>query len=186
MLQKYLVPMLITVVSSFLLVYSLDQEYARSSELLVQESMFDKDLEDVKKVEEKLAKFGRQIAQFPQDGVERLSIMIPKEIAPARFILDVSKVAERNGVVVREPLVTAQSNAATDAKGVILYDLKFKTSATYEQFQRFVLDLEKSLQLRDFGGLLFNAKLESATGGSFSANPIYEFEVSVISYSMKI
>lgn len=82
---------------------------------------------------------------------------------------------------------TKSSSSVALSKKIAATTAKFSFAATYESFQLFLNDLEKSLGLMDITSLYFIPLPESATAknSKTSAPLIYQFTVEMETYSLK-
>lgn len=113
-------------------------------------------------------------------GTDRLEKLLPSNIDNIRLIIEISKIAERNGLVAKSISVGDMMKATPDTIGADnspygTLALKFTVSSSYPTFLNFLKDLENNLRLLDVTDISFNS---TDTG-------IYDFSVSLNTYWLK-
>lgn len=121
------------------------------------------------------------------EDLRRLKVLLPDNVDNVQLILDVDGIATRNGARINGIAVEkVGDSAAADGsigQGVVLKEekpfgvlaLSFDTTATYDQFKRFLQDMEQSLRTLDVTKIAFS---ESETG-------VYTFTTKVKVYWLK-
>jgi Tfp pilus assembly protein PilO len=183
MITRYIVPVVLVLIASFLIVYTLDNEYARAKVLIVEEEKLDTDIADADTVEAKRAVLIEEYAKFPQNADAKLHVLLPDDIHPARIVMDVSKIAERNGIELTDPAVQKEHDDGTVNGGLTRTVVSFSVTATYDQFRKFVSEIEQGLQLREPRDISFTAILKD--NQRLIGQPIYDFKVTLSSYSLE-
>ncbi len=148
----------------------------------------------------KQALLSRYNAFNPSD-IERLHKLLPDHVDNVRLVLDLDNMAQRYNLALQNVIVGAVLPEATTAIGAIggsqSYDsltFKFTTEGSYEDFVRFMEDLEKSLRIVD----LVSLSMASVGGGGSANIPSgkdaknipppelrYRFDVTVRTYWLK-
>ncbi len=133
---------------------------------------------------------------FNSSDLDRLQKLLPDHVDNVRLILDLDNLAGRYGLALQNVDVSssqAQSSKSQTATGAIgassqKYDsltLKFGTTATYTDFDRFLKDLETSLRIVDLVSLSITAVPADAGLGVHSSEPLYTFNISLRTYWLK-
>ncbi|MBP9749182.1 MAG: hypothetical protein KBD21_00360 [Candidatus Pacebacteria bacterium] len=124
--------------------------------LNVQEERVTKVLDDSRTFQEKLETLIMQRASIPDEKRKRLEQMIlPDHLDVVRFIIQLDMLASKNGVQVRSfafPRVAETANTAEKAAegaqvSSALFTIDMQTN--YQQFKRFLQDIEQSAKLMD-------------------------------------
>jgi len=127
---------------------------------------------------------------FASADIGRLQKLLPDHVDNVRLILDLDSMAGKHGVALQNVAVSSSegsSNASQSASGQIgaskqKYDsltIKFATQGTYDTFQRFLADLEKSLRVVDLVSLtLSNSSISGTT-------PVYTYDITLRTYWLK-
>lgn len=124
----------------------------------------------------------------PQN-LDRLNKMIPDNFNPVLFANELSFMASRYGMLVRD-FKTDETRVDTreaiinqvDIDPFRTFTVSFKLTGPYTQFKSFLNDLERSLRVVDIVGL----SLRSIGGqGSGSVSNAYEYTLEVNTYSLR-
>jgi len=118
--------------------------------------------------------------QFDSQNMTKLESMLPDNIDNIKLIIDMDNIADQHGLVLKgAKLDTSAKNdsgklGADNSKyGTI--GISFSVTASYENFQNFLTDLEKSLRLVEITDL-------SVTGNNTG---LYDFSVGLKTYWLK-
>ncbi len=114
---------------------------------------------------------------FSADDLDRLSKLVPEKVDTARLILDVSGIAAKYAMEMKDIQVTEPAKADTKAVDVKPYKtstISFNFQSSYEGMIQFVKDLEQSLRMVDVTNITL------ATGdGRF---PIFSYKITLQTY----
>lgn len=127
---------------------------------------------------------------FPPESLARLQKLLPDHVDNVALILDVDNLASTYGLGLENADVSAPASASVSKTAVGVssiagqkYDsltIKFTTHGTYQQFTKFVKDLESSLRIVDLVSLTI-----SGGGDKNATEPIYTFAVTLRTYWLK-
>ena len=119
----------------------------------------------------------KELINFPEDVRLKLEKFLPSTVDNVRLIIDLISLGEKYGMTIKNPQVapSPKSSVGSDLRPYDSVDLTFTTTGSYELFQRFLADLERSLRLTDVTSLTFS---------SFEKGD-YEFSVTVRTYWLK-
>jgi len=142
-----------------------------------------RELQDLKR--SLLARFNT----FTPDQLNRLSKLLPDHVDNVRLVLDLDNLALQNNMTVQnvtfntrkrdeenQSVIGSLTSASTPVDSLIL---EFSISGTYDDFVRFMDDLESSLRIVDLVGLNLQ---RSSVGGDAQ---LYAFTVAVRTYWLK-
>jgi len=123
---------------------------------------------------------------YDPNQVSRLTTMVPDSVNNIGLILDVNNIATSHGMAlenvnVAAPPTTANQGALGAVQTAGIYDsltLDFTTYGTYQNFQSFMLDLERSLRVVDV--VTLNVSQQSAT-----ASNQYRYDITIKTYWLK-
>lgn len=119
---------------------------------------------------------------LPKEDVARLDKVVPDNVDAVRLALDLDGIAARYNISIKNIQVVLGSNSS--AQSIVLSEyadsyerakISFSFIANYENFQRFLGDIEKSLRVMDIKAVSFTA----------SDSGLYDFQVSVDTYWLK-
>lgn len=110
----------------------------------------------------------------------RLERLLPSNVDNIRLIIEISKIAEKNGLVAKNISVgdmnkTSTDTIGADTSGYGTLSLKFTVNSSYPTFLNLLRDLESNLRLLDVTDISFNS---TETG-------FYDFNVSLNTYWLK-
>lgn len=175
--MKFLFPTLLIVVAVLVFYFEtmplLDKVTALRSDSATVNLALDKarELLKVRDVKQK------ELDSFPQDIDARLKKLLPNQVDNVRLIIDLIALANKYGLTIRDPHIepTAKGSLGADLHAYDSVDLSFGVSASYEVFQRFLADMERSLRMLDVTSLSFIA----------GEKDTYDFNVTVRTYWLK-
>jgi len=120
---------------------------------------------------------------IPRAEVERLFKVLPDHVDTVGLAVDLDAIASRYGISIKE--VTVESDAKRNSKLVTLPDydapyskvvVSFSFVSNYQNFSKFLVDLEKSLRIMDVKSVAF--RVSDVAG-------LYEHNLSVETYWLK-
>jgi Tfp pilus assembly protein PilO len=114
------------------------------------------------------------------DDMTKLEKLLPNNIDNIQLIIDMNNIADKHNLTLKGAKLDKELKADSNKLGADdnLYStvgISFSVTSSYENFQNFLKDLEKSLRLVDITDLSINA---SPTG-------LYEYSVSLKTYWLK-
>jgi len=139
--------------------YIVSPQYDQVRYRKMEEAALLQDLEDVKKVNEKVEALRAQHATFPPGAEAKLDVLLPERVDGVRFMVDVDALVSGRGLQMRNPAVSVSEPAKdpTGAAHVTKNTLRFEILGTYGEFQELLADIERSLALRDVSSISFTA-----------------------------
>jgi hypothetical protein len=155
----------------------------------IEEAALLQDLEDVKTISEKVEALRAQHAKFPPGAEAKLDVLLPNHVDGVRFLVDVDALLAARGLQMRNPSasVTESSRDLTGAPQLGKNMLRFEIVGTYAEFQGLLVDIERSLALRDVSSASFTAG--EVSGGTPSRNKngaiIRSYFIEVGTYSFR-
>lgn len=121
---------------------------------------------------------------FKSSDLNSLEKLLPDYVDNVKLILDMNSIAKQYGMSLKSIKVNdGQSDSKSSSSQKIgpidsayqSINMSFKVSAPYENFVKFMKDLEQSLRIVDVTSLSFKA----------NANNIYDYSVSIKTYWLK-
>lgn len=166
--------------------------YDDAREIRTQIAQYDSALQRASDLQEIKQTLVAKFNAFNPSDTGRLQKLLPDHVDNVRLILDLDNLAARHqmalqNVSVSAPQTADSSQSAIGAVGASKqkYDsltMKFTTQGSYEQFLRFLLDLEQSLRIVDLAALTIS---RADVGAGASAEPLYSYEVTIKTYWLK-
>ncbi|MBI2618256.1 type 4a pilus biogenesis protein PilO [Candidatus Kaiserbacteria bacterium] len=179
MTRTFLTPLLLLAVAVGLFFGYIDPAYQKVKTLRAEEARFNEALNQSRELQKVRDTLLSRFNTFSQTDLERLRKLLPDNVDNVRLILDIDSIASKYNMRTRNVTVSGASsesaalNAGQDAIDSVV--LSFSVIAEYDDFIRFLEDLESSLRIVDLVGLTF----ETAGGNA------YNFNVSIKTYWLK-
>ena len=119
---------------------------------------------------------------LPKTEIERMGKVLPDSIDTVRLALDLDSMASRYGISIENIQTVVGANKDTGlivlpgfADGYDTATVTFSFTSNYENFKRFLVDIERSLRIMDITFLSFQA----------GDSGFYDYQVSVETYWIK-
>lgn len=111
-------------------------------------------LDKVKELKDKKDALSTKYNSIPQEDVDMLNKIIPKQFDPVYFANDVNSISSKYGMAVKDIKINYVIPRGMDGVQVgdtnyKIIDAKLKLNGKYDQFMKFLKDLESSLRLLD-------------------------------------
>jgi Tfp pilus assembly protein PilO len=117
---------------------------------------------------------------FNPDDIKRLNELLPDNVDNIKLVIDIKNIAQKNRLVLKN--IKLDNDASADSKKIGTDTTKYGTvgvsfavNSSYDNFQNFIRDLEKSLRLIDIVDLSVTS---NDTG-------LYDFSVGIKTYWLK-
>lgn len=190
MMHRYLTPLLVVVTSLAVYFLYIDNAYIQITQKLATEQVIEGYLADAQQARTKLDKVIADYEAFPPNADARLRTLLPDTVDTVRLMVDVSAVAEKNGLALKSPVASLGKMNPDEPTPYIAHSIKFTVVATYPVFRTFLGDLQSSLALRDFAGVSFKSptkdiKVEEKKIARDPAFDVYEYDVDLTTYSLR-
>jgi len=181
--MRFIFPIIFIITAILLFFALIDPSYQNVLELREQEAQFASALtksQELKEVREKLL---TKYNNFSSEDLEDLNKMLPDNIDNVRLILDLDNLARLHNIRLSDVSVDLtgssqqEEGAIATSNGGDTYGsvtLSFSVQTTYENFKKFLSDLERSLRLVDVTQL-------QVTPGDGN----YNYQMSVRTYWLK-
>ncbi|MFA7252437.1 MAG: type 4a pilus biogenesis protein PilO [Candidatus Paceibacterota bacterium] len=148
--------------------------------LLAEDAEYQKALTDTQSIRENRDRLQNISNSFDPVQLEKLEKLLPNNIDNIKLVMDMNQIANIHNLILKNiKLDTAtkadSSKLGTDNNPYGTVGLSFSVTASYDNFQNFLTDLERSLRLVDIVDLSVSA---NDTG-------LYEFAVSLKTYWLK-
>jgi len=130
---------------------------------------------------------------FDPDNLAKLQKLLPDNVDNIRLILEIEKVASPYGMVLKDVKYNAtDSTPAPQAAGVVqgatsvnnssnkdygTWNLEFSTQGTYDNFIKFLEDLENNLRIVDVSSIQFSSSTSAGLSSASSSAYTYNFKI---------
>lgn len=178
--MRIVIPVLLFAVAAGVFIWFIDPTYERVKTLRADAAEYDEALNnasELQAVRDDLLKTRNLFSELDKRKLEKL---LPDSIDNVRLILDIDNVASRYRLRITNTNVTQTSSRREGAVGaddspVGSAVISFSTTARYEDFVRFIKDLEASLRIIDITGINFSTR----------EGDLLEFALSVKTYWLR-
>lgn len=208
--MRFLLPILFIIVAIAVFAGVTNPVYLDIQELTLQAESYDEALANSKRLQAERDKLTQTYNSFSRTSVEALEIMVPNSVDNIGLIQEIQRMALELGIVVKnvnfdpsqvepedgeveegledEAATPTQSAQNVPRRGAVetngLYDtflLEFTIEGSYEDFVRFLAELEKNLRIVDISNINFTASsLDSK--GNFS--DVYDYTFTTKTYRL--
>lgn len=176
---RFLIPVIFVGVAIALFFGYIDPSYQKVKELRAEEARFDEALNQSRELQQVRDSLLSRYNTFAQSDIERLEKLLPDNVDNVRLILDIDGIASKYNMRTRNVTISQAAengSAVGQSQGAVdSVVLSFSVAADYDNFIRFMQDLESSLRIVDLVGLSFSAGEGTA----------FNFNVSLKTYWLK-
>lgn len=170
--MRNVLPILLIIASAALFVTFIDPHYQSTKGLQAQIATYDDALnksKDLQKIRDQLLS---RYNTFSSDNLDRLKLLLPDNVDNIRLVLDIDTIASHYGMAISN-LKIAQSSPTGqtftgDTQDVQSVDLTFTVSADYNNFLKFIRDLEDSLRIVDIRTIDFTVNNTKPTATNYT------------------
>jgi Tfp pilus assembly protein PilO len=152
-------------------------------ELQTEDDEYKKALNTVQELASKRNDLMTRSSGFSNEDLLKLEKLLPDNIDNIKLIIDMDNIGDKHNLVLKGAKLDTSANTDANKLGANnnnkygTIGISFSVTASYEKFQDFLGDLEKSLRLVEITDL-------SITGNSASTG-LYDFSVSLKTYWLK-
>lgn len=184
-MTRYIIPIFLMLISGGIAIFFVDGAYQDILALRTEQKAVEEDIARADKVDQDLARLRSEFESFPSGATDRLAVMLPGDVDKVKLLIDLEGVADRHGLFLRGPDVTISDAKNKSDNGVHVAEtrtalLRFGVTAPYDVYREFLLDLERSLSIRDLTAVSL-ASGETPKG----ARPVYNFQIEAYTYFIK-
>ncbi len=190
--MRFIFPLLLILLSIGSFILYTNPTYKDIKAIRAEVSSYNEALANGKELQKERDALSAKYRTFSPEAVNRLSVLLPDSADNIRLIIDIQRMAQSYGMSISAIKFDAnqgpnEKNAfatlspqdlTTSLKDYGVFRLEFSTQATYENFIKFLKDLETSLRLTDVESIDFNAGTTPQAG-------VYTFTVKIKTYWLK-
>lgn len=192
-MMRFIFPIILFVASIGLFLGFTNPIFKTTKELKAEVATYTEALANSKQLEERRDELVAKYNEFAPSDVERLRKLLPDNVDNIRLILEIDYIASRYGMSVTNVAFDVDNKEAAGAENAIAeggaslnmtnrdigtFDLSFSTQASYDNFQKFLADLESSLRIVDIQGITFDS-----TAGE--GKDFYKYNIKIKTYWLK-
>ena len=192
---KYIIPTTLTAIAIGLFVLFTNPIYKDVQGLRAQVASYDQALTNAEQLRAVREQLLLKYNGFSKDNVTKVQKMIPDNVDNIRLILEIQGMASAYGMQIKNVKYDAKvasgvdvvpQNAAASAdqnKIYGIFDMEFSTEGTYDNFVKFVSDMERSLRIVDINSVTFSSS--DSTIVTSPANTVYKYDLKFKTYWLK-
>lgn len=172
---KLVIKLFLILIAVAILVVWVVPKYKETVDLRNKQQSYNKALADSKELMKVKQELSDKYAKIDQITIDKLNKLLPDNVDNIRLILEISKIGEKYGMVIKnvkfdtfnqketnnednkQALVEDNETALESNKDYGSFDLEFSTEGTYPNFVKFVEDVEKSLRIVDISNISFSS-----------------------------
>jgi Tfp pilus assembly protein PilO len=164
-MMRLLIPLILILVSAASFIVYTNPTFQQIKALSAEEAAYNEALTRSREVQEVRNKLISRYNTFASEDLQRLERLLPDHVDNIRLIIDIDNIAARYNLRIRNVELggtqegrkersTIAVGSSGDPIGVI--EVGFSVAARYEDFLRFLQDLERSLRIADITGVSFS------------------------------
>lgn len=193
-MARFIFPIILFVASMGIFFGVTNPIYKTTKDLKAEVATYEDALTNSKQLEERRDELVAKYNEFAPEDVERLRKLLPDNVDNIRLILEIDYIASRYGMSITNVIFDVDSNKnTTSAEGVVAeggvnlsatsrdigdFDLSFTTQASYDNFQKFLADLETDLRIVDVQGITFDSTASES-------KDFYKYNIKIKTYWLK-
>ncbi|KND48656.1 MAG: putative pilO [Parcubacteria bacterium C7867-005] len=160
----------------------IDPKYKEVKILRSNAEQFESILSNVEELKEKRSDLLIKYQSIPRVEVDRLAKMLPDNIDTVRLAIDFDSIAAQYGISIKG--IQADSSGVDNSAAIIQtgsgapyeeVSVSFRFVASYDNFRKFMEDIEQSLRVIDVKSVTFQA----------TDNGLYEYSVAIQTYWLR-
>ena len=172
--MRYIVPIILFLLAVASFVMYTNPAYQEVKTLRTTSTQYDTALTNSRKLQEERDALGTKYRSISPDDLARLSKLLPDNADNIRLVIDIQNMAQSYGMslaaikfdsaqTTKAPTTGNQLAAGTPSdvsltsKDYGVFSITFSTTATYENFLKFLKDVESSLRLTDVQSIDFSS-----------------------------
>lgn len=182
--MKFLLPAIFLLVSFGLFFMYIDDAYQNVKFLQEEQSSFNDALQKSKELQAIRDSLLSKYNTFSSVDLDRLEKMLPDNIDNVRLVLEIDSIASKYGMRISAVTIDSGVSGVT-SEGAIgptgeQYEtviLSFNITAAYEDFVRFLKDIESSLRIVDITSINFSSENDF--------DEVYNYKIGIKTYWLK-
>lgn len=167
--------------------------YNDIKQLSTQVDSYDEALGNSKALEDQRDQLTYKKGTFDPDDLIKLQKLLPDKVDNIRLILEIEKIAEPYGMVLKDIKYNAadttknvaSSGGVSQGGGAVqtaskdygIWDLEFSTTSTYNNFLNFTTDLQKNLRIVDISSIQFSSVSSNVFSSTLPESYKYNFKI---------
>lgn len=200
--MKFIFSISIIIISGVIFFTVVNPLYGEVSDLRTEVATYNIALDNSKQLQETRDQLVDTYKNIKQEDRDRLDHFLPNTANNIKFILEVERIANLNGMSVKnikfDTMKTSETKTtASGATTVVnttdpasslpygVFPIQFSTEGRYDTFVLFLKNLERNLRLVDVKSISFSVPPPPEKGAPFSDPNIYDYSLKIETYWLK-
>lgn len=192
--MRFVLPIILIAISITAFFFYVNPMYTDVKALRASVADYDKALSRAKELQKTRDDLVSAYNAIPKDDIDRIVKFLPNSVDNIELILQIQQIASIHGMAIKDinftPPAESDSEApdprvkANTANAFGVFELDFKTSASYDQFIAFLKDLEQNLRLIDTSSISFSVPQPTKVKTGVDLNT-YDYAFKIKTYWLK-
>jgi hypothetical protein len=180
--MRIFLPIILVIAAIGLFVVWTNPTYQASKALSAQVSSYNVALDKSKELRKLRDELLSKRNTFSPDDIEKLDDILPNNVDKIRFIIDMSNIASRHSIQLRDIELGDIDNTAHSGESLALgtnsdpvgsVDISFSFTSSYDKMVSFLQDIEHSLRLIEIQKISFSADSDDRNSYSLSVRTFW-------------
>ncbi len=193
--MRFIFPSLLIIISVAAFIVYINPTYAEVKIKRAESAQYDEALTNSRQLQEERDALSEKYRTLSPEDLERLNRMLPDNADNIRLILNIQQMAQTYGMAisaikfdaetVKPTNGVASSTAAVSATDTAKaqrdygdFEIEFTTAGSYDNFQKFLADMERSLRITDIQSITFGSEVDPTKQG-------YTYTIKLLAYWLK-
>lgn len=171
-------------ISAGLFYMFINPQYQEIKSLRAEASEYKAVLDDIMLLENRRDELLKKYQSMPKSEIERINKALPDHVDTVKLAMDFDAIAARYGISIKSIETSSESQNNNNQANIIqpfsgkpfdTVNVSFSFVSTYDNFRKFMNDIEKSLRIIDIDSMSF---VTNETG-------LYDYHISIKTYWLK-
>lgn len=163
-MTKFLIPIILIIIAVASFFTFTDPLYTKVKDIEKEEVQYDEALSKSRELQTIRDALLSKFNTFNSGDIERLEKLLPNNVDNVRLILEIDNTASKYGMNLRDVSISSGDDNSKSknvveaiAKDFYTITLSFTVSSSYENFVKFIEELENKLRIVDISRIMFKA-----------------------------
>ncbi|NVN96722.1 hypothetical protein HXX01_00510 [Candidatus Nomurabacteria bacterium] len=192
--MKFILPILFILISVLTFIFGVNPFYSDVKVLKSEIDIYNKALNNSTELQRKEDTLIKAYNEIPKTDKDRLNNFLPSTVNNIQFILEIERIANLHGMVIKD-LKFQAAKASTDPNAIVadgtenraygVFPIEFTTEGDYDTFILFLKDLEYNLRLADVKTISFTVPEDNGKIVPGVDPNVYRYSLKVETYWLK-
>lgn len=203
--MRFILPVFLIGVGIAIFLVFANPIYSDIGTLRTEVATYNEALNNSKALENERDKLTAKYNAIDTENLDRIKKLLPENVDNIRLILEIGKIGEPYGMVLKDVKYNATPNkdaaqtalasgiqagaalAKDSNKDYGVWDLEFSTTGTYNNFLNFIRDLQSNLRIVDISSINFSSTANEGLSGAStsSSSDVYKYIFKIKTYWLK-